>query len=93
MILTESSFKSEGYTKNPLTIDNDIYSRDMLAVKQADILLVDVTSATEKSIGTIMEMAWESILGKQIILVMNEGNVHIHAFVNQALYFQLWMKL
>jgi len=80
----ESSFKSNGYTQHPVTTDNAIFSRDMWCVEQADILLVDLSSAKEKSIGSIMEIAWGALLKKQIVLVMPKGNVHTHVFTLQA---------
>jgi len=80
----EKAFKGQGYASDPVTTDRAIFSRDMWAVEQADILFVDLSEAISKSIGSIMEIAWGSLLRKQIILVMPSDNIHNHAFINQA---------
>ncbi len=49
-------------------------------VTQADIVLVDLSDTEVVSIGCVSELAWADILGKHSILVMEEGNVHVHAF-------------
>ena len=54
-------------------------------VSMSDVILADLSNSRERiSIGTMMEMAWASHMGKQVVLVMPVGNIHEHAFVSQA---------
>lgn len=81
---TVIEFKSGGYD-HAIANDHSIFERDHWMVSVADVLLVDLSNSGDRvSIGTMMEMAWASHLGKQIVLVMPENNVHDHAFVRQA---------
>lgn len=81
---TEIEFKSGGYD-HPIANDHAIFTRDHWMVSQADIILVDLSNSGDRiSIGTMMEMAWASHLGKQVVLVMPDGNIHDHAFVREA---------
>lgn len=69
-----------GYT-NPTSTGRAIKGRDRWMVKQADILLADFTDSEVASIGSCMELAWADILGKHVIAVIPEVNVHRHAFI------------
>jgi hypothetical protein len=79
-----NNFEAEGCTDFPLSTDHAIFTRDRWMVGQADILFADMTGSTKASIGSIMELAWGSMLNKHIVLVLPENNVHKHAFVLQA---------
>lgn len=81
---TEAAFKAEGYTGNPLTSNHAIFERDRWMVTQSDIIFANLTGTTEASIGSMMELAWASILGKYVVLVMEKENIHRHAFVLEA---------
>lgn len=76
----ESYLKSEGYSI-PTTTSRAIKSKDMWMVRQADIVLVDFTDSLKASIGSCFEMAWANMLGKHVLSVIPETNVHRHAFV------------
>jgi len=81
---TEIEFRAGGYD-HPIGNDHAIFERDHWMVALVDVILADLsTSGDRVSIGTMMEMAWASHLGKQVILVMPDGNVHDHVFVRQA---------
>jgi len=80
----ELQFKSQGYN-NPVSTNHAIFERDKWMVSNCDIVLADLSNSGERvSIGTMMELAWASILGKHTILVLPEENVHNHAFVLEA---------
>ncbi len=79
----ETNLKSSGYS-DPVVNDHSIIERDRWMVGKADIVLVDLTGATRVSIGCMMELAWACELRKLTIVVMEDGNVHQHAFVKQA---------
>ena len=81
---TETEFKSNGYD-HPLANNHSIFQRDHWMVSKVDVVLADLSnSGTRVSIGTMMELAWASHLGKHIVLVMPAGNIHEHAFVLEA---------
>lgn len=79
----EREFAATGY-KQPLSTDHAIFQRDWWMCRKCDILLVNLLGATTVSIGTVMEMAWAADHGKHVILVMEENNIHNHAFVKEA---------
>lgn len=74
------TIESHGYKDISLARDHAIKERDQWMVSQADIVLVDLTGTTEVSIGCMSELAWADILGKHSILVLENGNIHTHAF-------------
>jgi len=83
-IRTEIKLRSSGYG-NPESTNHAIFERDRWMVENTDIIFVDFSSAEERvSIGSCMEMAWGSILGKYIVAVIPKGSVHEHAFVLEA---------
>jgi len=81
---TELEFKASGYEDDPLANNHSIFERDRWMVEQSDIILANLTGATRASIGSMFELAWASILGKYVVVVMEKQNVHRHAFVLQA---------
>lgn len=60
-----------------------IVEKDMLDIKRSDIVLVNLLGATTRvSIGTVAEIGMATVLGKTIVLVMEDtGNIHDHPFV------------
>lgn len=73
----------------PISRNSEIVMRDRWMVKNADIILMDFTDATQVSIGSCFEMAWANLLQKQLIVVMQKGNLHDHCFVTEsAIVFQ-----
>jgi nucleoside 2-deoxyribosyltransferase len=79
----EKEFVSKGYD-NPTSTNHAIVERDRWMVKRSDIILVDLMNATEKSIGSIMELAWAHDNGVHSIVVMPKDGHHNHAFVLEA---------
>lgn len=73
---------STGY-RFPASTDHAIYERDQWMVRQADIVLVDLSGAG-RVVGCHYELAWASLLGKHTVLVMEPDSVHRHAFVLEA---------
>lgn len=80
----EGPMKPTGY--DHIASDQAIYNRDQWMVRQCDILFVDLRPGKGRvSIGTMFEMAWASILGKHVVLVIDEDwDVYDHAFVRMA---------
>jgi nucleoside 2-deoxyribosyltransferase len=59
-----------------------ITARDRWDVMTCDLLLVNLLGATEKSVGTILEIAWADALRTPIVLVMEPtGNPHDHSML------------
>ncbi len=75
--------KPDGY-QMPASTNHAIFERDKWMVSQADIILANLTGADRVSIGSVMELAWASMLGKHTVVVMGEQNVHRHSFVLEA---------
>lgn len=65
-----------------------IMTRDRFDATRCDVLLVNLLGATRISIGTMMEIAWADLCRTPIVCVMEEGNVHEHAMVNEAIGFR-----
>lgn len=80
---TEIAMKSEGYG-NPESTNHAIIERDRWMVENSDIILCDLTMANRVSIGSVMELAWAEYLHKLVIVVMENSNIHRHAFVLEA---------
>jgi len=81
----ELEFRTYGYDEFPVSTNHAIFERDKWMVSNCDILLVDLSNSGERaSIGSIMELAWGSLLGKQTIVVLPKENLHRHAFVLEA---------
>jgi nucleoside 2-deoxyribosyltransferase len=81
---TEAEFKSGGYD-HPIANNHSIFERDRWMVSQVDVVLVDLSNSGDRiSIGTMMELAWASMLGKHTVTILPPGNVHNHAFVIEA---------
>jgi len=74
----------ESYEDNSLASKHTIFARDKFDACRSDIFLVNFLGAKIPSIGSVAEMAWGNILGKFIVLVMEDaGNPHEHAFVKE----------
>ena len=83
-IRTEIKLRSSGYG-NPESTNHAIFERDKWMVSNTDVIFADFTDAGERaSIGTCMEMAWGSLLGKYIVAVIHKDSVHDHAFLLEA---------
>lgn len=75
----------------PFHTSRGIIARDLNDVKQSDVLLVNLLSATTLSIGTIMELAWAYLLQKPaVVIIEDSGNIHDrHPMLNEAMSFRV----
>lgn len=80
---TEAKYRAKDY-RHPIATNKAIIGRDRWMVGQADIIYCNLHGATHVSIGSMMELAWASELHKHIVVVMEEDNIHQHAFVLQT---------
>lgn len=81
---TELEFKAHGYEGQPLSTNHAIFTRDKWMVKQADIIYANFAGVSRTSIGSMFEMAWASDHDKNVVAVMEQDNIHRHAFVLEA---------
>jgi len=82
-IRVETEYRAHGYGE-PVVTNHSIFNRDHWMVSQSDIVYADLTGAKQVSIGTMMELAWASHMGKYVVLAMEKNNPHAHAFVFEA---------
>lgn len=80
--------RDEG-SEGPLSSARSVVARDRFDVLRADVILVNLVGATRISIGTMFEMAWAMLNHKPVVLAMEPGNVHEHAFVGEAAGFRV----
>ena len=81
----ELEFKDHGYSNFPVSTNHAIFERDKWMVQTSDIVFADLLNSGERvSIGTVMELAWASYLGKHTIILLPENNIHRHAFVLES---------
>ena len=80
----EIEFKSVGYNEIAIATNRAIFGRDKWMVRQADVIIADFRGASKASIGSMFELAWGHILGKLVVVMMEDDNVHQHAFVLEA---------
>jgi nucleoside 2-deoxyribosyltransferase len=74
---------------NPFTTDHSIMVRDRFDATRCDVLLVNLLGAKSVSMGTVMEIAWADLCRTPIVCVMEEGNVHEHGMVNEAIGYRV----
>ena len=79
----ELELKPEGYG-NPESTNHAIFERDKWMVQNSDIVFCNLLGSTRVSIGSVMELAWASYLGKLTVVCMEQDNIHRHAFVLEA---------
>jgi len=71
-----------GGFRRPSLLDIALFRRDFLDVHRADIVLVNLLGAEDKSIGSVFELGWATNKGKLIVIVMDkDGNPHDHGFI------------
>ena len=78
---------NDSYPEHLLSTPQGTITRDRYDVSRCDALFVNFLKADRVSIGTIMEMAWADAKRIPIILAMENGNIHDHAFVRQVAAF------
>ena len=74
---------------NVLSTPRSVMTRDRFDATRADMLLVNLLGATRVSIGTVMEIAWADLTRTPVVLIMEPGNIHEHAMIDQAIGWQV----
>ena len=83
VLRTEKEFRATDY-RHPVATNHAIFERDRWMVKQADVVYANMLDTKMVSIGSMMEMAWAFDSGKHVVLAIEPGNIHQHAFVLEA---------
>ena len=73
----------------PLSLPRGVMTRDHWDATRADVLLVNLKGAKAVSIGTVMEIAWAFTHKIPVIAVMEEGNIHEHMMISEAIGFRV----
>jgi nucleoside 2-deoxyribosyltransferase len=71
-------------SNSPATGNHTIFQTDRWFVQSADVVYASFVGCTRISIGSMMELAWASFLGKHVVVAMESQNPHHHAFVLEA---------
>ncbi len=80
---------TQPYTENPLATRRGILTRDHWDCMTADLIFVNFLGAATISMGTVMEVAFGHAYRKPIVAAMEQGNIHEHAMVSEAIDFRV----
>ena len=73
------------YAENPLATEAGVLTRDTFDIRNCDLVLANVLGADVPSCGTAMELGMAHVLGKPIVLVIEEeGNPYDHMMIRRA---------
>ena len=75
---------SPGEYSQPLSTSKAITRRDMFDTLRATCLFVNLLESKRVSIGTVMEIAWAYQNQIPTVVVMEKGNLHEHAMIEEA---------
>lgn len=64
--------------ENALGSSKGITSRDRFDVANCDLVLMNLLNAKRVSTGSMIEVGWADAYRKPLVLVIDEGNVHLH---------------
>ena len=78
----EVRWDAHGREEKILSSSRSILTRDTWDVETCDLVFANLLGATRVSIGTVAELAIAYHMKKPIVLMMEEGGVHDHAFIN-----------
>lgn len=80
----DTIIRPHSHNEDYLSTDVSIFNRCRNDIRRADIVLFYLRDVKKVSIGSIYEMSLAYTLSKDIIVVMEDGNIHDHAFVKQS---------
>lgn len=67
---------------HPLSTSKGIVTRDRYDCTRSDLVLMNLLGATRVSVGTMVELGWADLSRRPVVLIMEPGNVHEHAFLD-----------
>jgi nucleoside 2-deoxyribosyltransferase len=71
----------DNYANHPTSSGKGIYRRDHFDVSRCDVVLMNLEGAERVSIGTMIEAGQADMCDKPVVLVMERGNCHEHAIL------------
>jgi nucleoside 2-deoxyribosyltransferase len=71
----------------PLSTGKALVGRDRHDVQNSDVVLFNLSGAEKVSIGSMFEYGWADAARKLIVTVMEDGNVHDHAFIREVSHY------
>jgi hypothetical protein len=78
------------YEQHVLSSQRGIFGRDYFDCITRDLIFVNYLGATERSLGTAMEIAWAYHADKPIVVAIeDEGNPNDHAMIMEACRFRV----
>lgn len=80
---------SGSYPNHVLSCSRGIMTRDFFDCGRCDIVVANLLGASIVSIGTVMEIAWAYQSRIPVIAVMEEGNIHNHPMIDEAIGFRV----
>lgn len=78
-----SEIGPQGYETTLLSNQRALVTRDRYDVQRCDLMVVNLLGAKQVSIGTMVELGWADARRIPIIVIMEEGNIHDHAFIRE----------
>lgn len=82
--LRNETTMGSNYENYPISRQHAIYERDMWMVKSSDVVFLDLRGTKNVSIGCMAELFTAAACGRHTVVVMEDGNIHSHRFVNEA---------
>lgn len=87
--LTHETVLSDNYPQHAMSSSKAIMQCGYYDVQTADALIVNFIGASTVSIGTVMEVAWAHQRRIPVIAIMEDGNVHEHSMMNEAIWWKV----
>lgn len=83
--IINGSYEEDG----PFATRRGIMTRDFFDCNRVDIVVANLLNAESVSIGTCMEIAWAYQSRTPLIAIMEEGNIHEHPMILEAIGFRV----
>jgi nucleoside 2-deoxyribosyltransferase len=86
--VAETVRRCESVTTQKLTLDRFLHgkrtvARDRFDIRRSDLVLACFLGAKAVSIGAVGEIFWADAMGKPVIVVREDDNVHNHDMLNE----------
>ena len=85
----DTTRQSDSSATRPLTVERLLHgkhtvARDRFDIRCTDIVLACFLGAKAVSIGAVGEIFWADALGKPVIIVREQDNIHNHDMLNEV---------
>jgi len=86
----ESMHRMGGYPDDPMSCPKGITARDRYDTMKSDLIFCNLLGTEKISVGSMIELGWADAMRIPIVMVMEEGNIHEHAMVEDMLDFRAY---